>query len=254
MRTDRWNTNAFHLAPLATVVDVNAVLWNVSTARITWTFQRHDVLLLNGKFRAFAVTLYHNFSKSTERLSTVNSHAPFSSDMSTLMTMETVNSYLIVQNLSSSSQYTVSVAICNHANCGPSSFAIHFETSSSSRLSHFRSTVCIIIIFSSRFRHIDHLATSVEQAASSRVSITELCMASQVLHRPRSSLHLLLTFSSRSAIPPFMVNNNSLFIAHPKPGQTDGQFQCGDKNYSIQLYGSSFPCRRSIERVPIPHR
>ena len=115
------------------------MLWNVSTARITWTFKRHDFLLLNGKFRAFAVTLYRNFSKSTERRSTRRSHTPFSLDMSTLMTMETVNSYLIVQNLSSSSQYTISVAICNHANCGPSSFAIHFETRSSSMLSHLRS-------------------------------------------------------------------------------------------------------------------
>ena len=222
------------------MVDLNAVLWNVSTARITWTFKRQDFLLLNGKFRAFAVTLYRNFSRSTKRRSTSKTHALFSSDMSTLMTMETVNSYLIVENLSSSSQYTISVAICNHANCGPSSFAIHFETLSSSMLSHLRSLVCIIIIIisSSRFRHIDRLATSVEQAASSRVSIIQLCMASQVTHRPRSSLHLPLTFASRSAIPPFMVNNNSLFIAHPKPGETDGQFQCGDKNYSIQLYGS----------------
>jgi hypothetical protein len=44
--------------------DLTTSLFNSSTASITWTFEQDDFQLLNGKFRAFAVTIYENFSKN----------------------------------------------------------------------------------------------------------------------------------------------------------------------------------------------
>ena len=58
-------------------------------------------------------------------------------DMSTLTTIETIDSNLILSNLHSSSQYFFSVSICNHFDCGSSSSTIHIRTPilSSNRLS-----------------------------------------------------------------------------------------------------------------------
>ncbi len=53
-------------------------------------------------------------------------------DMSTLITIETINPNLVIDNLHSSSQYYISVVICNHIDCGPSSSAINIQTPSSS--------------------------------------------------------------------------------------------------------------------------
>ena len=56
------------------------------------------------------------------------------SDMSTFLTMETINPSLIIDNLHSSSQYYMSVAVCNYFDCGPSSLAIRVETPLLSKL------------------------------------------------------------------------------------------------------------------------
>ena len=52
--------------------------------------------------------------------------------MSTLTTIEVVNTNLILSDLHPSSQYFISVCICNHFDCGSSSSAITIRTSSSS--------------------------------------------------------------------------------------------------------------------------
>lgn len=56
------------------------------------------------------------------------------SDMSTLTTIETSNTNLILHNLQSSSQYFISVSICNSFDCGSSSVAIDIKTPPSSIL------------------------------------------------------------------------------------------------------------------------
>ncbi|CAF3590109.1 unnamed protein product [Rotaria sordida] len=99
--------------PLAMIRDLTGTVLNSSTAYITWTFEQDDFQLLHGKFRAFIVTIYENF------------------DMSTLTTIETIKTNLILYNLHSSSQYFISVSICNYFDCGPSSVAIDIKTSSS---------------------------------------------------------------------------------------------------------------------------
>ena len=43
------------------IVDLTGRLLNSSTASITWTFPEND---LNGRFRAFTVMIYENFSKN----------------------------------------------------------------------------------------------------------------------------------------------------------------------------------------------
>jgi len=53
--------------------------------------------------------------------------------MSTLLTIETLNPSLTLNDLHSSSQYYISVSICNYFDCGPSSSAINIETPSSSK-------------------------------------------------------------------------------------------------------------------------
>jgi hypothetical protein len=53
-------------------------------------------------------------------------------DMSTLTTIETIDTNLILSDLHSSSQYYISVSICNFFDCGSSSLAIGIEIPSSS--------------------------------------------------------------------------------------------------------------------------
>ena len=65
-------------------------------------------------------------------------------DMSTLMTIETSNPTLTISNLQLSSQYYISVMICNYFDCGPSSAAISIETPSSSK---FLSTIPAIVLY-----------------------------------------------------------------------------------------------------------
>jgi hypothetical protein len=52
--------------------------------------------------------------------------------MSTLTIIETINTNLILYNLHSSSQYFISVSICNYFDCGSSSLTIDIRTASSS--------------------------------------------------------------------------------------------------------------------------
>lgn len=52
--------------------------------------------------------------------------------MSTLLTIETIDPNLMVNDLHPSSQYYISVSICNYIDCGPSSSPIFIETPSSS--------------------------------------------------------------------------------------------------------------------------
>jgi hypothetical protein len=55
----------------------------------------------------------------------------FSTDMSTLTIIETINTNLMIYNLHFLSQYFISVSICNYFDCGSSSSAIDIKTSSS---------------------------------------------------------------------------------------------------------------------------
>ncbi|CAF4143011.1 unnamed protein product [Rotaria sp. Silwood2] len=99
--------------PLAMIKDLTGSLLNSSTAYITWNFEQDDFQLLNGKFRTFIVTIYENF------------------DMATLTTIETIKTNLILYNLHSSSQYFISISICNYFDCGSSSVAIDIRTPTS---------------------------------------------------------------------------------------------------------------------------
>ncbi|CAF1446454.1 unnamed protein product [Adineta steineri] len=100
--------------PLAIIRDLTGSLLNSSTAYITWMFEQDDFQYLNGKFRTFAITTYENFN------------------MSTLRTIETTSTEYFFDNLNSSSQYHISVAICNFLDCGSSSLATDINTPSSS--------------------------------------------------------------------------------------------------------------------------
>ncbi len=105
---------------------------NNSSVRITWIFESNNLQLLNGKFRTFAVTIYENFSKNFRIKFFIKSNFILL-DMSTLLTIETINSNFIFNNLHSSSQYYISVSICNYFDCGPSSSAINIEIPSTSK-------------------------------------------------------------------------------------------------------------------------
>ena len=50
--------------------------------------------------------------------------------MSTLQTIETIHTYLILEEIHSFSRYFITVSICNHFDCGPSSSAIDIKTPS----------------------------------------------------------------------------------------------------------------------------
>lgn len=52
------------------------------------------------------------------------------SDMSTLQTIETIHTYLILDDIHSFSRYFITVSICNHFDCGPSSSALDMTTPS----------------------------------------------------------------------------------------------------------------------------
>ncbi|CAF3435968.1 unnamed protein product [Rotaria socialis] len=96
--------------PLAMIADLTATLYNSSTVYITWNIQQDEFQYLNGKFRTFAVTIYENLN------------------MSTLTIVETVKTNLVLHNLHSSSQYYVSVVVCNYFDCGSSSTSIDVIT------------------------------------------------------------------------------------------------------------------------------
>jgi hypothetical protein len=125
-------TGLFLLVPLSIVTDLRVVSLNVSSIHLTWRWQNDDTQLLNGNLRAFAVTLYESFSKLHQSDNSSFTEKLFS-DMSTLSTIETVNPYLIVNDLHSSSEYYMSVTVCNYFDCGPSSVAIRIETPSTSK-------------------------------------------------------------------------------------------------------------------------
>lgn len=114
------------------ITDLKATLLNSSTAYMTWTFEQSDFQLLNGRFRTFAVTIYENFSKHWVKNMLENGALPL--DMSTLRTIETVKTNIILYNLQSSSEYYISVSICNFYECGSSSLAIDIKTPLSSML------------------------------------------------------------------------------------------------------------------------
>jgi hypothetical protein len=69
---DRLVLCLFILVPLARIADLTGHLLNSSTAFITWNFLVDDHRLLNGKFRAFAVTIYENFSRNYSAYFLVN--------------------------------------------------------------------------------------------------------------------------------------------------------------------------------------
>ncbi|CAF1443327.1 unnamed protein product, partial [Adineta steineri] len=168
--------------PLVTIEDLQAILLNTSSVNITWAFENDDVQFLNGKFRTFAVTIYEYFN------------------MSTLVTMETINSNLIFHNLHSSSQYYISVAICNYFDCGPSSKAIHIETP---------------------FSNLDMPITVIHP-------ITKPLL----LNCPFTKSWL----NSEKSIDQYVLSNNSLYITDLKLDDNHSQYQCGSTQYQIQLY------------------
>lgn len=55
--------------------------------------------------------------------------------MSTLRTIETIHTHFILDELHSFSRYFISVSICNHFDCGPSSSVIDLQTPSAFSLS-----------------------------------------------------------------------------------------------------------------------
>ncbi|CAF2527441.1 unnamed protein product [Rotaria sp. Silwood2] len=187
--------------PLATITDLTVTLLNMSSVRITWTFDNHDFQFLNGKFRTFAVTIYENYN------------------MSTLITIETINSTLILSNLHLSTEYFVSVAICNSFDCGPSSLAINIETS----LSRVKEKALNVFIFS--MADFDMPITIAHPI--NKPLLLDCPLTNAWLHKDKS-------------IDQYILNNNSLYIPHSKLAEINGQYQCGSQQYNIQLYGIEF--------------
>ena len=70
----------------------------------------------------------------TSNMKSINS---LSSDMSTLRTIETIHTYLILDDIQPFSRYFISVSICNHFDCGPSSSTIDIQTPSLNKNSIF---------------------------------------------------------------------------------------------------------------------
>ncbi|UJR35713.1 hypothetical protein I4U23_028463 [Adineta vaga] len=178
--------------PLAMVKDLTAVLLNTTSVHLTWTFETNALQLLNGKFRVFAVTIYEHFN------------------MSTLLTIETINPNLIIDTLHSSSKYYISVTVCNYFDCGPSSLAMRIETPS-----------------------------------------LGFDMASIIVHPINQPL--LLDCPSKNSwshsykpLHQYILNNNSLFIPHPKFDEKSNQYYCGSKQYIIQFYDKPSPILAKI--------
>ncbi|CAF0794841.1 unnamed protein product [Rotaria sordida] len=178
--------------PLTIITDLTATLLNISSVLITWIFENHDFQFLNGKFRTFAVTIYENFN------------------MSTLITIETINSTLILNNLHLSTEYHISVSICNFFDCGPSSLAINIETP----LSNLDIPITI--------------AHPINKPLLLNCPLTKSWM-----HKEKS-------------IDQYILNNNSLYIPHSKLAQINGQYQCGLQQYNIQLYDKPSPVNAKI--------
>ncbi|CAF3429449.1 unnamed protein product [Rotaria socialis] len=178
--------------PLATIMDLAAILLNSSSVLITWTLENLEFQLLNGKFRAFAVTIYENFN------------------MSTLITIETVNSSLIVHHLYLSTEYYISVAICNSVDCGSSSSAIQIKTP---------------------LLNVDMPMTIAHPL--NNPLLLDCPLTSTWLHKEKS-------------IDEYISSNNSLYIPHSKLTEINGQYQCGTKRYNIQLYDKPSPINANI--------
>ncbi|CAF1590596.1 unnamed protein product, partial [Adineta ricciae] len=178
--------------PLAMITDLTAILLNTTSVHLTWTFENDAVQFLNGKFRAFAVAIYEQFN------------------MSTFRTMETINPSLIIDNLHSSSQYYMSVAVCNYFDCGPSSLAIRVETP----LSNLDMS-----------RMIVHPITK---------PLVLDCPSTNSWSRSGKSIH------------EYILNNNSLFMPHPKLDDTYSEYYCGSKQYVIRFYDKPAPVLTKI--------
>lgn len=137
VKRESWNDNSINIfilisVPLLSITQLNSILLNSTTARITWIFEPNDFRLLNGKFRTYALTIYRDFSKIWFFLNIfIDSQLFFLIDMSTLQTIETIYPYWILNDLQPATHYFVTVAVCNHFDCGPSSSLIKIETLSS---------------------------------------------------------------------------------------------------------------------------
>ena len=117
------------VVPLAIVTDLTATLLNASTVFVSWTMDKTDIRLLNGRFRAFAVSIYENYSND-RRETKVRRFSHRSLDMSTLFTIETNRTELNISHLHSSSKYFISLTVCNDFACGSSSSSLVVETPS----------------------------------------------------------------------------------------------------------------------------
>lgn len=150
--------------PLVSVADLKGLLLNSSTARLAWSSEHQNAPLLNGQFRTYAVTMYRNFGEY--RLQTPKCLCNWDSptDMSTLITMETMNPFLVLHDLQSASEYFLSVAICNYLDCGPSSSVINIQTPSPGMLLRNKSGQHFSMIpsycFSDRYQRLDCTAAS----------------------------------------------------------------------------------------------
>lgn len=129
--------------------------------------------------------------------------------MSTLKIIETVKTNVIVYNLQSSSQYYISVAICNYFDCGSSSTAIDITTPSSS------------IIDEKNFQNI------IVHRFYSLFSIVGFDTTTTTLHPINKPLTLNCPGGS----------NNPVDILYPKLSEVYNDYQCGSKLIHIQYYG-----------------
>ena len=140
--------SSFYVVPLVIVNDLTATLLNASTVFISWTIDKTDFHLLNGRFRTFSLSIYENYSKRTiSKCFVFVFLTKFScfKDMSTLLTIETNRTEMNISNLHSSSKYFLSVAVCNFFSCGTSSSSLVVETPSISKNINSTSDSSVII-------------------------------------------------------------------------------------------------------------
>ena len=122
------------LVPLVSITDLTGSLFTNNSIRLNWTVDHQNLDLLYGKFRTFTVIIYRNFSKLISiKIFTIQSSDFFPTDMSTLINVETTESFLLLDHIHLDSIYFVSVAICNYHDCGPPSSIVRIDTSNSGK-------------------------------------------------------------------------------------------------------------------------
>lgn len=152
--------------------------------------------------------------------------------MSTLTTIETMNTNLILPNLHSSSQYFISVSICNYFDCGSSSFAIDIKTPSSS----MSKTSMQNFFFKSSFEVFDTPTAMIHKPSSIQAKIHYI-LSNEIGLKIFYPLEII-----ESVVIKYKIENSSLIhqlnISPPLLNIRLTNLSCGN-NYEIMIYATN---------------